>query len=331
MSTTIDTTPTTQATGRPAPHWYTRLTGSGGAFVGLAALFVVLSLTTPGFFSSSNLLNVLDQATVLSVIAVGATAVIITGGIDLSVGSVLALSTMVLGWLSHDGGFPMWIAILAALATGALAGLANGLGVTLGKLPPFIATLAMFSIARGLANLITDGRQIIGYPDWFFQLSSNRYIGVLSVTVLVMIVTFAIGGIYLKRRPGGRSLYAIGGGKDVARLAGLKVKKITTMTYVWAGLLAGLGGVILATRLNSSQPSAGTGLELDVIAAVVIGGASLNGGTGRIAGTIAGVFIMGMLRNGLNLLGVSPFLQQIFIGLVIALAVMADVLQRRTK
>lgn len=330
MSTT-QASPQVQDALEPRQTLRSRLVGSGGAFVALAVLFLVLSLTTPGFFSTHNLLNILDQATVLSIIAVGATAVIITGGIDLSVGSVLALSTMVLGWLSHDGGMPMWVAMISAVLVGGLCGLANGLGVTVGKLPPFIATLAMFSIARGLANLITDGRQIVGYPDWFFGLASNRYFGFLSITVGVMALAFVIGGLYLKYRPGGRSLYAIGGGAEVARLAGINVKRITTMAYVWTGLLAGVAGVVLATRLDSSQPSAGTGLELDVIAAVVIGGASLSGGTGRIAGTIAGVFIMGMLRNGLNLLGVSPFLQQIFIGLVIALAVMADVLRRRAR
>lgn len=330
MSTTEAAVKTQDAL-EPPQTLRSRLVGSGGAFVALAVLFIVLSLTTPGFFSTPNLLNILDQATVLSIIAVGATAVIITGGIDLSVGSVLALSTMVLGWLSHDGGMPMWVAMIAAVLVGGLCGLANGIGITIGKLPPFIATLAMFSIARGLANLITDGRQIVGYPEWFFGLASNRYFGFLSVTVVVMVLTFVIGGLYLKYRPGGRSLYAIGGGGEVARLAGIHVKRITTMAYVWTGLLAGVAGIVLATRLDSSQPSAGTGLELDVIAAVVIGGASLSGGTGRIAGTIAGVFIMGMLRNGLNLLGVSPFLQQIFIGLVIALAVMVDVLRRRSR
>ncbi|MFC7405741.1 ABC transporter permease [Georgenia alba] len=308
-----------------------RLAGSGGAFAGLGVLFVVLSLTTPGFFSVNNFLNILDQVTVLAIIAVGATMVIIAGGIDLSVGSVLALSTMVLGWLSHAGGLPTWLAIFAAIAVGGLCGLINGLGVTVAKLPPFIATLAMLSVARGLANLITDGQQIVGYPDWFFRLSSSGFLGFLSVTTVVMVLAFIIGGLYLRYRPGGRSLYAIGGGKEVARLAGIKVRRIVTMTYVWTGLLAGVAGVVLATRLDSSQPSAGTALELDVIAAVVIGGASLSGGTGRMAGTIAGVLIMGILRNGLNLLGVSPFMQQIFIGVVIALAVMADILRQRNK
>lgn len=305
------------------------LSGSGGAFAAFFALFVVFSLTTPRFFSGSNLVNVLDQVTVIGVLAVGATAVIITGGIDLSVGSVLALSTMVLGWLSHDGGVPMWLAMLAAILVGGLAGLLNGLGVTLLGLPPFIATLAMMSICRGLANIITDGQQIVGYPEWFYSLASNRYLGFLTVTVIIFVLIAAAASVLLGNRPAGRKIYAIGGSAEVARLAGIKVGAVTTWVYVAAGALAGVGAIILASRLDSSQPSAGEGYELDVIAAVVIGGASLAGGTGRVSGTVAGVLIIGVLRNGLNLLGVSPFLQQIVIGLVIAGAVALDVLRRR--
>jgi ribose transport system permease protein len=303
--------------------------GSGGALLGLVALFIVLSFASPFFLTGRNLINILDQVTVLGILSVGATAVIITGGIDLSVGAVLGLSTMVLGWLSHQGGWPMWAAMLAAIAVGALAGSLNGLGITYANLPPFIATLAMLSIARGLANLITDGQQIVGYPEWFFNLSSERYLGFFSVTLLVVVALYLVAWAWLKYRASGRSIYAIGGGAEVARLAGIHVKKVTIWVYVAAGALAGIGGIALASRLDSSQPSAGLGYELDVIAAVVIGGASLNGGVGRIGGTIIGVLLIGVLRNGLNLLGVSPFIQQIVIGLVIAIAVMADVLRRK--
>lgn len=302
--------------------------GSGGALLGLIALFIILSFASPFFLTPRNLINILDQVTVLGILSVGATAVIITGGIDLSVGAVLGLSTMVLGWLSHQGGWPMWSAMLAAIAVGAFAGSLNGLGITYAKLPPFIATLAMLSIARGLANLITDGQQIVGYPEWFFNLSSERYLGFFSVTLLVVAALYLLAWACLKYRASGRSIYAIGGGAEVARLAGIHVKKVTIWVYVAAGALAGVGGIALASRLDSSQPSAGVGYELDVIAAVVIGGASLNGGVGRIGGTIIGVLLIGVLRNGLNLLGVSPFIQQIVIGLVIAIAVMADVLRR---
>jgi ribose transport system permease protein len=303
--------------------------GTGGPFLGLFALCVALFIATPYFLTVNNLLNVLDQVTILGVLSVGMTLVIITGGIDLSVGSVLALSTMILGWTSHNAGWPLWLSIVAAVVVGGLCGLASGLGITLAKLPPFIATLAMLSIARGLANVITDGQQIVGYPDWFIGLSTERYFGFLTVTTLVLVLLLAAGWAFLRYRPGGRALYAIGGSQEVARLAGIKVKAATTSVYVVTGLLAGLAGVALATRLDSSQPSAAVGLELDVIAAVVIGGASLSGGVGKIPGTIVGVLIIGVLRNGLNLLAVSPFVQQVVIGVVIALAVMVDVLRRR--
>ncbi len=304
--------------------------GSGGALLGLVVLILVMSLATPRFATLQNILNIIDQGTVLGILALGATAVIITGGIDLSVGSVLALCTMVLGYLSHDGGWPLWAAMVASVVVGALAGTINGIGVTFAKLPPFIATLAMMSVARGLANLITNGEQVVGYTDWFYNLSSTRHLGIFSVTVIVLLVLYAAGWLTLRYRASGRSLYAIGGGDEVARLAGIKVRRLTINVYVVAGALAGLAGIVLASRLDSSQPSAGTGYELDTIAAVVIGGASLNGGVGRVSGTIVGVLIIGVLRNGLNLLGVSPFLQSILIGVVIAAAVMADVLRRKS-
>lgn len=329
MHTSAITHPPTSATPTTQRSIATYLRGSGGSLIGLVGLFVILSIFAPNFFTVRNLVNVVDQVTVLGILSIGATLVIVTGGIDLSVGAILGLSTMVLGWLSHEGGWPLPLAMLAAVGVGAIAGLCNGLGVTRAMLPPFIATLAMMSVARGLANIITDGQQIVGYPEWFFSLSANRFFGFFSVTILVAVLLYAVTWAYLKYRTGGRSIYAIGGSPEVARLAGIQVKQITTWVYVLAGALAGVGGIVLASRLDSSQPTAGTGYELDVIAAVVIGGASLTGGSGKITGTVIGVLIIGFLRNGLNLLGVSPFLQQIVIGLVIAIAVMADVLRRK--
>jgi ribose transport system permease protein len=299
--------------------------------VGLVVLCVALFIATPFFLTANNLLNILDQVTILGILALGMTFVIITAGIDLSVAAVLALSMMILGWTSHNAGWPLWLSIIAAILVGGLCGLASGLGITVTRLPPFIATLAMLSIARGTANVITDGQQIVGYPDWFTALSTERHFGFLTITALVLIVLLVLGWAFLRYRPGGRAVYAVGGSAEVARLAGIKVKQVTTGVYVLSGLLAGLAGVVLAARLDSSQPSAAVGLELDVIAAVVIGGASLSGGVGRVPGTVVGVLIIGVLRNGLNLLSVSPFVQQIVIGVVIALAVMVDVLQHRSE
>jgi ribose transport system permease protein len=297
----------------------------------LIALCIVFSMATDTFLSVRNLVNVIDQLTVLGIMALGMTAVIVIGGIDLSVGSVLAVSMMVMGWLSNAQGIPMPVAMLAALAVGALCGTFSGLLITRGNLPPFIATLATMSIARGLANLITDGSQIVGYPDWFSALSIERYFGFLSVTVGLFIVLTIVAGIYMKYRAGGRSLYAIGGSSEVARLAGIPVKRVTLAVYAVCGLLAGLAGVVMSTRLDSSQPSGGLGYELDTIAAVVIGGASLSGGIGSIFGTLMGVLTIGVLRNGLNLVGTSPFVQQIVVGVVIVLAVMVDANKRKSR
>ena len=309
--------------------WADWVTGVGGPLIGLVLLCVIFSLTTDVFLTWRNALNVIDQITVLGILAIGMTAVIVIGGIDLSVGSILAFSMMMMGWLYQSVGVPLGLAIVAGLVVGAACGLVNGLLITRAKLPPFIATLTMMSVGRGLANIITEGRQIVGYPDWFTNLSTVRHFGFLSVTVAVFIVLSIISWAILRYTTIGRSLYAIGGSPEVARLAGIRVRQLTMSVYALSGLLAGLASVALACRLNSSQPSAGTGYELDTIAAVVIGGASLNGGVGGIRGTVVGVLIIGVLRNGLNLSGVSPFVQQIVIGVVIALAVAADTLRRR--
>ena len=309
--------------------WGDWATGVGGPLIGLVLLCVIFSLTTDVFLTWRNALNVIDQITVLGILAIGMTAVIIIGGIDLSVGSVLAFSMMMMGWLYQAVGVPLGLAIVVGLVAGTACGVVNGLLITKAKLPPFIATLTMMSVGRGLANIITEGRQIVGYPDWFTNLSTVRHFGFLSVTVAIFIVLALISWAVLRYTTLGRSLYAIGGSAEVARLAGIHVQKLTISVYALSGLLAGLASVALACRLNSSQPSAGTGYELDTIAAVVIGGASLNGGVGGIRGTVVGVLIIGVLRNGLNLSGVSPFVQQIVIGVVIALAVAADTFRRR--
>ena len=309
-------------------HWARTLVDHGPE-LSLLVLCVALSLATDTFFSFRNLLNVLDQLTVLGIMALGMTAVIVIGGIDLSVGSVLALSMMVMGWLSNVVGIPMPIAILAALGMGAICGLGSGLLITHARLPAFIATLATMSICRGLANMVTDGSQIVGYPDWFSAMSINRYFGFLSITVALFIVLTIAAAVFMKYRAAGRSLYAIGGSAEVARLAGIPVRKVTLAVYTECGLLSGLAGAVMSTRLDSSQPSGGLGYELDTIAAVVIGGASLSGGVGTIWGTLMGVLTIGVLRNGLNLLGVSPFVQQVVIGGVIVLAEAVDSNKRR--
>jgi ribose transport system permease protein len=309
------------------------LSGTKGPLVGLVLLCLVLAFATDTFLTVRNILNVLDQVTVLGIMAIGMTLVILIGGIDLSVGSVLALSGMVFGFVAHPDylGMSVPAGIVAALAVSGLCGLVSGSLVTVTRLPPFIATLAMMSVARGLANIITDGSQIIGFPGWFTDLSIVRHFGFLSVTVGLMIVLTIAFAVFLQYRANGRNLYAIGGSAEVARLSGIPVNRLTNLVYVVCAMLAGLSGIVLAARLDSVQPSSGFGYELDTIAAVVIGGASLSGGIGSIGGTAVGVLIIGVLRNGLNLLGVSPFIQQVIIGVVIALAVAADTWKRRSQ
>jgi ribose transport system permease protein len=305
------------------------LGGATGPLIGLLLLCVALSFATDSFLSFRNFLNILDQITVLGIMAVGMTFVILIGGIDLSVGSVLALAMMVLGYLNVEAGLPMSVAICGALAAAAICGAVSGLLITEFKVPAFIATLAMMSIARGVANMITNGSQIIGFPSWFNMSAIIRYGGFLTMTVAVMLIVFVVALLYQRYRRGGRELYAIGGNPEVARLAGINVKRSTVMVYVVSALLSGLAGILLAARLDAVQPSSGVAYELDAIAAVVIGGTSLAGGTGGVGGTIIGVLIIGVLRNGLNLLGVSPFLQAVIIGAVIVMAVAAETFKHR--
>ncbi|WFE91278.1 ABC transporter permease [Roseibium porphyridii] len=322
-------TTSTESEAKPKYSDLFSLSGATGPLIGLLVLCAFLSFATDSFLSFRNFLNIADQITVLGIMAVGMTFVILIGGIDLSVGSILALSMMVLGYLNVEAGLPMSVAITGALLSAALAGAVSGLLITEFKVPAFIATLAMMSIARGLANMITNGSQIIGFPTWFNLGAIIRHFGFLTVTVAVMLVVFAVAMLFLRFREEGRSLYAIGGNPEVARLAGINVRLTTVMVYVVCAVLSGLAGILLAARLDSVQPSSGVAYELDAIAAVVIGGTSLSGGTGGVVGTIIGVLIIGVLRNGLNLLSVSPFLQAVIIGLVIVLAVAAETFKHR--
>ena len=318
----------TEASGKSRLSDLISPSGVTGPLIGLIVLCIFLSFATDSFLSFRNFVNILDQITVLGIMAVGMTFVILIGGIDLSVGSVLALAMMVLGYLAVTMGLPMPVAIAGALIVSAICGAASGLFVTMFNVPAFIATLAMMSIARGLANMITNGSQIIGFPAWFNMAAIIRYGGFLTLTVAVMLVVFVLAFLFQRYREGGRALYAIGGSPEVARLAGIHVKRATVLVYVASAVLAGLGGILMAARLDAVQPSSGVSNELDAIAAVVIGGTSLSGGTGGIGGTLIGVLIIGVLRNGLNLMQVSPFLQAVIIGLVILLAVAAETFKR---
>jgi ribose transport system permease protein len=298
-----------------------------GTAIGLLALCTVLWILTPHFLTVSNLLNVAEQTSINAIVAVGMTFVIISGGIDLSVGSMVALAGVVLG-TALQGGEPLAIALLLALAVGLTCGLVNGVLVSWGGLPPFIVTLGTMSIARGAALLFTEGRPVSGFSPPFRALATGR-VGFVPAPIVVMGLVYAAAHFALTRTTFGRYVYAIGGNEEATRLSGVSVRFHKTMIYGVSGLMSAVAAIILTARLNSAQPIAGMMYELDAIAATVIGGTSLMGGEGTLAGTLVGALIMGVLRNGLNLLGVSSFLQQIVIGGVIVVAVLLDTVLKR--
>ncbi len=298
-----------------------------GTLLGLVGLCLLLWALTPHFLTVSNLLNVMEQTAINAVIAVGMTFVIISGGIDLSVGSLVALAGVLLASALQTGA-PAPVAVLACLLGGALCGLINGALITRGRLPPFIATLGMMSVARGAALVYTEGRPISGFEAGFRGLATGRVLMVPG-PVLVTAAVYLVFHFVLTRTRFGRYVYAIGGNEEATRLSGVAVAFHKAMVYALSGLLSAVAAVLLTARLNSAQPIAGMMYELDAIAATVIGGTSLMGGSGTLPGTLVGALIMGVLRNGLNLLGISSFLQQIVIGLVIIVAVLVDSLLKK--
>ena len=309
------------------PRAHVRATRQLGTFAGLLVLCLVLWAATPHFLTVSNLLNVLEQTSINAIVAVGMTFVIISGGIDLSVGSVLAVSGIALA-LALAGGVPAPLAIGIALVVGFACGLLNGLLVTWGRLPPFIATLGMMSVARGAALMLAEGRPISGFDEGFRALATARPLMIPAPVVITGLI-YVVAHFVLSRTIFGRAAYAIGGNEEAARLSGVRVGFHKTMIYGVAGLTSAAAAVILTARLNSAQPTAGTMYELDAIAATVIGGTSLLGGEGTIMGALVGALIMGVLRNGLNLLNVSSFFQQVVIGVVIIGAVLVDMSLKR--
>ncbi|MFD2831537.1 ABC transporter permease [Corticicoccus populi] len=292
--------------------------------LGLTILIIVITVMNQSFLSPDNLMNLLRQVSINALIAFGMTFVILTGGIDLSVGSILALSSAMTALLITSGIDPVFAMLLGCLV-GLLSGAINGFLIAVGGMAPFIATLATMTIYRGATLVVTDGRPITGLSDsLIFQLFGRGYFFGIPVPAVTMLVIFIILYIVLNKTVFGRRTYAIGGNEMAAKLSGIKVKRTKIMIYALSGLMSAVAGIILASRLNSAQPTAGASYELDAIAAVVLGGTSLMGGKGRIIGTLIGVLIIGVLNNGLNLIGVSSFYQQIIKGLVIVVAVLID-------
>lgn len=293
-----------------------------GPLLGLALIIIVLSVITTDFLTVSNIFNVLRQISINALIAFGMTFVILTGGIDLSVGSILALSSALTAGLMA-GGMDTTLAVLIGLLAGAAMGAINGVIISKGKVAPFIATLATMTIFRGLTLVYTEGRPITGLnPD--FALLGKGFFLEIPMPVIWMLISFAILYFILRHTTFGRHVYALGSNEEATRLSGISTTKVKVKVYAISGLFAAISGIILTSRLNSAQPTAGTSYELDAIAAVVLGGTSLSGGNGWIVGTLIGAMIIGVLDNGLNLLNVSSFYQSVVKGAVILLAVLLD-------
>jgi ribose transport system permease protein len=296
----------------------------------LLAIGVIFTLGSDRFLTPSNLMNIALQTSIIAIIAIGMTFVILTAGIDLSVGSIVALCGAIAAGLAVNQELGTYVGIGLALVAGAAVGLVSGLLIVKGKMPPFIATLSTLAIARGLTLVYTQGRPIAGIDDRFIALGSGKILGV-ATPVIIMVIIFVIAFIVLRSTRFGNYVYATGGNEEVSRLAGIRTAKVKLSVYVISGVLAAVGGVLLVGRLWSAQPNAAVGLELDAIAAPVLGGVSLFGGVGSVAGAVAGAFILGILSNGLNLMGVPSFWQQVIKGVVLILAVMLDVASKRRR
>ncbi|MDN9011781.1 ABC transporter permease subunit [Brevibacillus laterosporus] len=293
-----------------------------GPLLGLFLLVIILSVVSSDFLTVSNIFNVLRQVSINALIAFGMTFVILTGGIDLSVGSTLALSSALSAGLMASGGDP-FLAIVVGLLAGLVMGAFNGILVAKGNVAPFIATLATMTVFRGLTLVYTEGKPITGLPDSFGLVGKSFFLQI-PMPVIWMLLSFVALYFILKHTTFGRHVYALGSNEEATRLSGVSTAKVKIWVYSISGLFASLAGIILTSRLNSAQPTAGTSYELDAIAAVVLGGTSLSGGKGWIVGTLIGAMIIGVLNNGLNLLNVSSFYQLVAKGAVILIAVLLD-------
>lgn len=304
-----------------------------GITLSLILLILLISVLTPRFLSTTNLMNVARNFSFNAATAVGQAFVIVAGGIDLSVGSIISLSGVITPLLLQNG-WGLWTAVAAGIGVGAICGLTNGLLVTKAKMPPLIPTLGMLSIAQGLALVITRGRPITSFGEQgsdFIALGSGYLFGVIPNPVVYMCLVVVVGWLILTRTPLGYSIYAIGGNQEASRLSGIPVDRIKTLTYVMSGAIAALTGILLASRLSVGNATNGQGRELEVIAAVVIGGISLSGGKGTVGAVLVGSAIIGVIRNAMVLVRISSFWQEVVIGCVIILAVLLDRLRHRRE
>lgn len=300
-----------------------------GVGIALLAEVAFFSIVSPYFLTTDNLLNISLQVSITSIIAIGMTLVILTGGIDLSVGSLVALVGVIsTSLLKFDTTFSLPIAIAAGVLVGAFSGWISGMFITRFRITPFIVTLALMTVWRGAAFIYTDARPVWDLPQSFGFLGGGRLAGI-PVPTIIMLLLFLVAHILLTRTPFGRHVYAVGGNAEAARLSGIRTERVLVQVYLLCGVLTAISGILLSSRLNSGQPNSGLMYELDVIAAVVVGGTSLQGGRGTIVGTLIGSLMIGVLRNGLNLMDVGSYVQQVVVGVVILLAVMLDQIKKK--
>lgn len=288
--------------------------------IGLIVVSVLMAFASDNFFTVSNILNVLRQVSIIAILAVGMTFVILTGGIDLSVGAVMALAGTIAAGLMVNMGMPGWVGLMAGLGVGIVLGIFNGFLVAWGRMPAIIVTLATMGIARGLGLIYSGGYPISGIPSWISWFGVGR-VGIIPVPVIIMVVVYALAWVLLQRTAFGRHVYAIGGNETAAKLSGVKTQRVKAAVYMISGITAAIAALILTGRLMSGQPNAGVGFELDAIAAVVLGGTAIAGGRGLILGTLIGAVLLGILNNGLNLMGINPYMQDVIKGLIILLAI----------
>ena len=296
----------------------------------LLLICVVFALGSREFLTVSNLLNVALQTSIIAIVAIGMTFVILTAGIDLSVGSLMAICGALAAGIAVRQGMDTYLSISIALGAGLFLGAINGLMIVKGSIPPFVATLSMLAIARGLTLVYTEGRPIAGLDERFIYWGTGQVLGI-PLPVIIMIIIAVVAHIITRYTPFGLHVYSTGGNEETTRLAGISPDRIKLAVYMISGFLAALGGILLTARLWSAQPNAAVGWELDAIAAPVLGGTSLFGGVGSIGGTVVGAFIIGVLSNGLNLMGVPSYYQQVIKGLVLILAVAVDLINKRRR
>ena len=299
-----------------------------GVLISLAILVVVMAIFAPNFLTTSNIFGVLQQIAVIGIISVGMTFVILLGGIDLSVGSIVAFTGLVIG-LAMSAGIPVVISLLIGIAIGAVIGCLNGFLIAKVKLQPFVATLGTMTMVRGLAYTITNGQPVYQLPDFFKNMAG--FIGPIPKPVIVMIIAFALGVYILKYTKFGRYMFAIGGNKVASKLSGINVTKYEILVYVTSGVCCAVAAILLTARMGSAVATAADGYELDAIAAVAIGGTSMTGGRGSIVGTLIGVLIIGVIANGLNLLDVQQGPQRFVKGAIIIFAVMLEVGKKKKR